>query len=530
MNTMPTIRRGRTHYTPGASDNRGVSGFCSILFLLLLLLAPPILLLGTETARHGRYLALSHAMDSNIVELGRQHSHERDIEGQLAHGTSSEIDTLTTDQEVGISIPGALALKRNTQYCQWQEVQSRKCQKCTRQVHAKDGSSKSESYDCNCVTHYDYVKTWRDHRINSLLFDQPGAHYNPQRDPLPSATFLGEAIVTVGHGHSHDHSRRHREETRIHLDPNMLTGIRNQPFRTIEFVPQGRAPPPSFLDNIFGRFFPPRNTRYEPMNLLRDTPHAPAATRDNFVYVGQGGYFFSPYENPSTTQRLFNYFVQYMEGSLFDWQLGDLMPSCTAGDVRFSYTVQDPATISFLGEIVANTAHSSTLEMTPRSLIVNGNRETIGFVHAGHHSAESMIIAEDAASRNTALIFRALLFLWSIPAARLIGVGLGREIGDSSLSTQIMATMGMFSTLLSGTWLIIWKNSNVGSRDTLILFVMGGYFTVLALRSSVRRGRGRWTNAVWCRIARWANAPPDWRVEDSYIPAPVSDTTGSKRL
>lgn len=521
---MPTHRRGRTHYTPGAADNRGVSGFCSVLFLVLLLLAPPILLMGTETARHGRYLALSHAMDSNIVELGRDH--HGNLEGQLAHGTSSDIDTIATDEAVGVSIPGALALKRNTQYCQWQEVQSRRCEKCSRQVHARDGSSKTETYDCNCVTHYDYVKTWRNHRINSLMFDQPGAHHNPQRDPLPSATFLGDAIVRVDSHHRHH--RGDDETRRVHLDPNMLTGgIRNQSFRGIEFVPQGRAPPPSFLSSLFGRFFGPRNTRYEPMNMLRDTPHAPAATRDNFVYVGQGGYFFSPYENPSTTQRLFNYFVQYMEGSLFDWQLGDLMPSCTAGDVRFSYTVQDPATISFLGEVAD--ARSSTLEMTPRSLIINGNRENIGFVHAGHHSAENMIIAEDAASRNTALIFRALLLLWSIPAARLVGVGLGREIGESSLSTQIMATVGMFATLLSGTWLVIWSN-NVGSRDTLILFVMGGYFTVLALRSSVRRGRGRWTNAVWCRIGRWANVPPEWRVEDSYIPAPVSDTPGSKRL
>lgn len=262
------------------------------------------------------------------------------------------------------------------------------------------------------------------------------------------------------------------------------------------------------------------------MRLLRDTPDAPAATRDNFVYVGQGGYFFSPYENPSTTQRLFNYFVQYMEGSLFDWQLGDLMPSCTAGDIRFSYTVQDPATVSFLGEVAD--ARSSTLEMTPRSLLVNGNRENIGFVHAGHHSAENMIIAEDSASRNTALIFRALLLIWSIPAARLVGVGLGREIGESSLSTQIFATVGMFATLLSGTWLVIWGNG-VGSRDTLILFTMGGYFTVLALRSSVRRGRGRWWIGLWCRIGQWANVPPEWRVEDSYIPAPA-DEPSSKRL
>jgi hypothetical protein len=520
MNNMPTHRRGRTHYAPGAADNSHFSGFCSILFLVLLLLTPPFLLMGIENARHSRYLALSHAMDSNIHELSI-HPHHNSIEGQLAHGTSSDIDTIATDEQVGISIPGALSLRRHTQYCQWSEHPSRKCQKCTRENKARDGSSRSETYDCNCITQYDYIKTWRDYRINSFLFDQPGAHYNPQRDPLPSATFLGDAIVTVD---SHYHG--HENQVRVHLDPDMLTGIRNQPYRRVDFVPAGRAPPPSFIGRFFARFFGPSNTRYESLQLLRDTQSAPAFTRDDFVYVGQGGYFFSPYENPSTSQRLFHYFVQYMEGSLFDWQLGDLMPSCTAGDIRFSYQVQDPSSISFLGEVT--NARSSLLEMTPRSLLMNGSREDIGFVHAGYHSAENMITAEDTASRNTAIMFRALLFLWSIPTARLVGVGLGREIGESSLATQVMATFGMFSTLLSGSWFIIWNN-DVGYRDTLLLFAVGGYFSFLALRSSVRRRNGRWYISVWCRIATWANAPPEWRVEDSYIPVPV-EGPGSKRL
>eukprot|EP00804_Cyclotella_cryptica_P017655 CCRYP_017141-RB/>CCRYP_017141-RB protein AED:0.21 eAED:0.21 QI:0/-1/0/1/-1/0/1/0/309 len=308
----------------------------------------------------------------------------------------------------------------------------------------------------------------------------------------------------------------------------LATGVRSQPFRDVDFVPDGRAPPPSFFERMVARFFGERNTRYEPLQLLRDTPRAVAATRDNFVYVGQGGYFFSPYENPSMTQRLFNYFVQYMEGSLFDWQLGDLMPSCTAGDIRFSYQVQDPSTVSFLGEVRTHPSRSSVLEMTPRSTMIHDRRESIGFVHAGSHSAQNMIIAEDNASRNRALIFRAVLLLWSIPAARLLGVALGREVGDSSISTQVMATAGMFGSVLGGMWLVIW-GTDVGSRDSILLFVMGGYFGFMAWRLSVRRGRGRWWNAVWCTIGRWASVPPEWRVEDSYVPASV-DGVESKRL
>eukprot|EP00956_Cyclotella_meneghiniana_P010960 scaffold15315_cov36-Cyclotella_meneghiniana.AAC.6 len=94
-----------------------------------------------------------------------------------------------------------------------------------------------------------------------------------------------------------------------------------------------------------------------------------------------------------------------------------------------------------------------------------------------------------------------------------------------------MGALGLFATLLSGMWFIVWANDAVGSRDTLLLFVAGGYFTILALRSSVKkRSRGRWWNAVWCRIGSWANVPPEWRVEDSYIPAPVNDRPASKRM
>jgi hypothetical protein len=45
---------------------------------------------------------------------------------------------------------------------------------------------------------------------------------------------------------------------------------------------------------------------------------------------------------------------EHLEGSLFDWQLGDLMPSCTACNVRVSsYAVQDPAVVSVVAALAA---------------------------------------------------------------------------------------------------------------------------------------------------------------------------------
>jgi len=529
MNTMPTARKGRTYYKPGANDQRGLSGFCSVFMMIVLLVAPPLLLIGSERGRHTRYLALSDAFDSDIIELNGESAKKdtANIEpGSLVHGTSTFIDTASSDDAMGVQLPGALTLKRNAEYCQWQEFVSNRCEKCTRVVKAKDGSTKEESYSCNCVKEYNYVKAWRSHRINSLMFDQPGAHHNPQRDPMPSRTFVGdetklmfpEGTVDIVDDMAHHHSNKGRIEAK--LDSTMLSnGVRGQPYRRVEFVPNGTAPPPSFFSNLFSWFVPTRRTRYEPLQMLRHTPHSHAAVNENFVYVGQGGYFFSPYE-ASRSGKLFNLFTQYLEGSLFDWQFGDILPSCTAGDVRFSYEVQDPTVVSVLGQVDKRNANHLTI--IPRTLNGIGDRKaaTIGLVHAGANSAEGMLIAEDQDSKNQAQIVRLLILLWSIPASRLAGLSLGREMSDSSAVVQTEGVLGLFLTLLSATWLAIW-NESTGSRETAMAFVMGATFTYLALKSASKSSRGGRANAVWCRVLRWANAPPEWRVEDSHIPAPI---------
>lgn len=370
------------------------------------------------------------------------------------------------------------------------------------------------------------------------MFDQPGAHYNPQRDPMPNRMFVGEdAKLTFREGegdvtnneeddakNQHDNKKRGGGSIAAFLDPNMLSsGVRNQPYRRIEFTPNGTAPPPSFFSRLFSFFGHTRRTRFEPLQLLKDTITSPAAIHDNFVYVGQGGYFFSPYES-SKSSKLFNYFAQYLEGSLFDWQIGDLMPSCTSGDIRFYYQVQDPTVVSVIGQLGSRSRQKNSnavLQITPRTMDGIGDKKaaTIGLVHAGAVSAQAMLIAEDSDSKNQALVIRALLFLWSIPASRLVGVAFGRELGDSTFTVQSEGVIGIFFTLLAAIWLVIWGES-YGAMETTMIFFLGGTFGYFAYKSSPKKGSGRWWHAVWCRIGKWANTPPDWRVEDSYNVAP----------
>lgn len=354
---------------------------------------------------------------------------------------------------------------------------------------------------------------------------------------MPSRSFVDDDAKLIFHKENDrdDHYDEYGDDGRgqrrgddasgitAHLHPDMLrNGVRNQPQRRVEFVPNGRAPPPPFLARFFsflGR--PRRNTRYEPMRMLRDAPDSTAAVRDNFVYVGQGGYFFSPYESPAMTSKLFNYFVQYMEGSLFDWQMGDLMPSCTAGDVRFYYTVQDPAVVSVLGQPsdARGVGDGEVLRITPRTMSgIGSDREaaTVGLVHAGWSGARDMLLAEDSASRAQAHVVRALLALWAIPASRLAGVAFGRELGDSSFVVQAEGVFGLFFSLLGSVWLIVWGET-MGGTETAVIFFMGGTLGFLSYRGAVRRGAG--LHGVWCRVGKWANVPPEWRVEDSYVPS-----------
>ena len=313
MNTMPTARRGRTYHKSGDNDSRGLGGVCSVLLVSALLVVPPALLYASERSRHVRYEALSDVLDNaDVFELNR--SGHRPPPGTMVHGTSSRIEAAPSDADMAVSVPGALVLRRNAEYCQWQELQSQRCDTCTRTVKAKDGSSKEESYQCDCVRQYDYVKAWRSYRIQSLIFDQPGAHHNPQRDPMPSRTFVdGDATLTfrdgdVDDGGSDDSKKttagrggggRDTTVVRASLDPSMLD---SGPIASSNSPPTAHHPPPrSSLDSSRSWAYRHSGTRLGTNPCVcYATPPAPSPRRAITSYTWDGGGTSSP---PSRSRR-----------------------------------------------------------------------------------------------------------------------------------------------------------------------------------------------------------------------------------
>ena len=217
-----------------------------------------------------------------------------DLSSPFHFVSSSHQDDVTGsvyETDFGFSVHDTLELKRVTEYCQWHQTS----------VHTKKSTT------------YFYHKSWSLHRINSLLFnqvnaqctflsfppindlltEQPASHYNPQRDPFPSKTFLALDARVGG----------------VPLLPSVLhnahgglraaTSTVNWTLPELRDPPEPAVPRPQTDDGWleFLGFRSDGGRRTEDVAALANFSASPAATVAGFEHVG-GGYFFSPIEGP----------------------------------------------------------------------------------------------------------------------------------------------------------------------------------------------------------------------------------------
>ena len=297
MNSTPTYRRGRRIYIPG--EKKQLFPCCNNYFIAILLyvIIPPLIFYKTEQYRFQVYSSLAEIIDMDTIELSslrppstqkEQKEHQQNEEEQtrpatnsIVHGIPTYIQSSTSDPSMNIHIPHSLQLTRNTEYCQWEEIRGESCQTCTRTINENE----TETYDCNCIETFDYIKGWKNYRINSLFFDQPAKHHNPQRDPMPRKVFVSNDVRMEFGRHRHRHRRRqpHNSHSRedesldqnqqpeqqstpfvASLSPTMIerNGIRGCKSRTIKWVKGGIPPLPSTFWHKMTTWIPD-NTRYE---------------------------------------------------------------------------------------------------------------------------------------------------------------------------------------------------------------------------------------------------------------------------
>lgn len=330
-----------------------------------------------------------------VVALNEAKNH------QIVHFQAANFDANVSDLAFGVELHGALKLSRQTEYCQWEEI-----------------STTGEDDQNRTYTEYSYEKRWRGNRISSRFFDQSAAHHNPQRDPFPSETFTASVARAVT-----------EDGIEALVEREVLMQTRAS-WRSVDWTLD--ALPSRSRSWWSGR----DQTRYEAIAQLSGAETSLAARMGSFVYVGQGGYFFSPHTT-TAAGAMFKYFMQYLEGSLLDWQLGDLMPSCTAGDIRVSYSVQDPEEISVVGEAGGSPAgYRISVYTTPKG-------HEIGMVHAGIISLEDMMDTEVNRQR-----------LWCLLARTLLILPFG--IITSFFNMEWFAAIGPWACSVAGLWVALW--------------------------------------------------------------------------
>jgi len=223
------------------------------------------------------------------------------------------------------------------------------------------------------------------------------------------------------------------------------------------------------------------------------------------VYVGQGGYFFSPYE-ASGYGRLFKYFVEYLEGSLFDWQLGDLLPSCTAGDIRVSFQISDPETVSAVGGSVET--GSSDLAL---GYYTTSRGYDVAILHEDSKSPYDLFDYEARQAKYQCLFARAILILWGCLVSHLLTALGGRTIeGWMHKWASGIAVGGTFIAL---QWMAIWRMEfGTDLHDLSVILLLGFAVAVgvhVARSSKPADKYGLW--GLWSWFAATAGMPPTWR-------------------
>jgi hypothetical protein len=262
--------------------------------------------------------------------------------------SSSPIKSHVYDIDFGID-QSALTLKRQTEYCQWTQI-----------------SNKCDSKYRNCRK-YSYIKSWTNNIVPSMFFNQPFNHFNPIRNPFPSGIIYSpETSFKTGKYHID-----------VNLGMNLLPNIRS-PFKLIKY---------STLPNAF---------------IISD-----AHKNHNFKYIGDG-YFYSKYKEEDNFKVL-RMIGMLHENTLFDWQIGDLMNSCTPGDIRVRFHIQQPNIISVIGVVTKSNKKSVHLEAIPEIF----NEGTIGSIYGENKSVDEMISNEIVESREKTYLTRLLLVIWA---------------------------------------------------------------------------------------------------------------------
>lgn len=419
------MRVGRSHVLWRGGGGSCWNGCACVMLALLLGTLAVVVPWFAFSCERERFLmtAAFEEIHHHIQQLpSDMHPSAVDVD-HVVHFQSSNIVPSTTlqDPDLGVTVPKALALRREVEYCQWQEL-------IRDEVRSASGGPPGEREETVVRTYY-YVKGWHSHRIPSLFFDQPFHHNNPQRDPLPSQEWR---VPSAKAGHfvlpSALLDRMSSYSTlQVQIDTSNAVDAKVEQHGDTVIVP------------------------------LSDLVNSVASQQHGFKYVGDG-YFYSPYE-ASAMETVSRIAGSFLEGSLFDFQLGDLFSVCNAGDIRIRFSSISPSTISVLAE--------QQDEQGNLGLHTTSRGYHVGSIHVGKHTSRQMM--DEEIRQNWWITFwsRLLLVAWSLALSALLSLEL------------ITGTLVIASLSLGSMWLIIWGASGSPLSLAMVLLGVSGLFLFL---------------------------------------------------
>ncbi|KAJ3213158.1 hypothetical protein HDU67_003211 [Dinochytrium kinnereticum] len=380
--------------------------------------------------------------------------------GKLVQVSSRNVrPEVIRDGDFGLTFSRAVKVARVPEYCQWTESYT------DEEVRYTDGDGEER---VETIRRYYYYKGWQSSTVPSIFFDQPAAHHNPQRDPFPGYTRTSSSALFGD-------------------------------FRVAK--------------SILTKATPLRQKRdYTPSDLRAGFDTSPAATTattvNRFTYVG-GGYFFSAYQ-PSTAERILRMAGTWLEGSILDFQIGDLFSACQAGDVRISFDVVEvpESGASVLGQLM-NVRGDIGLFTTSRGYKIGL------YARDASTPPREILRREMISTRWSLLLSRIGILAWSLYMLSHSSGLTSRRHPNGPRDARGYAMWGLQSSglalaCMSGLGLLLWMNaaSIVGLVIAAGLFWAGrpdGFGEVL------RGGRAlRGVGMVWVEWVRKAfvGSPP----------------------
>ncbi|KAI8852655.1 hypothetical protein BC829DRAFT_440524 [Chytridium lagenaria] len=282
-----SFRTGRRVNLQEGNWRLHLSKFFTSLVRLAVVVGVPAYLVYTEYSARETSLAMREASKNVVVIPDTRTADLEQHVGKLVHVASLNVKPeVIADYDFGVEFPKSVKVSRVPEYCQWTE------------------------------TYTDEEIKYRIQRVKSgvrrfvdIIIIKDG------RDPLfPACSLINPLLIIILYGIPFPGYAKTAASARFgdfRVDRSVLSSAK--PLRT-------------------RKHYTPAEIAYLNVHLLWC-----GGTNNRFGYIGDG-YFFSAYK-ASTAERLLRLAGTWVEGSLLDFQIGDLFSACEAGDVRVSFDV-----------------------------------------------------------------------------------------------------------------------------------------------------------------------------------------------